>query len=43
MYQTSGVEHVVLPGGEARVSLKNKSKLMSTLVSIAIDGFATTK
>ena len=28
-----------LPGGEASVTLKNKSKLMSTLVSIGIDGF----
>ena len=27
------------PGGEARVSLKTKSQLMSTLVSIGIDGF----
>ncbi len=32
-----------LPGGEASVTLKNKSKLMSTLVSIRIDGFAKTK
>ncbi len=28
-----------LAGGEARVTLKNKGKLMSTLVSIVIDGF----
>ena len=32
-----------LPGSEARVTLKNKSKLMSTLVSIVIDGFTKTK
>jgi hypothetical protein len=32
-----------LPGGEASVALKNKSKLMSTLVSIGIDGFTQTK
>jgi hypothetical protein len=32
-----------LPGGEASVTLKNKSKLMSTLVSIGIDGFTKTK
>ena len=32
-----------LPDGEASVALKNKSKLMSTLVSIGIDGFRTTK
>lgn len=31
-----------LPGGEASVALKNKSELMSTLVSIGIDGFTTT-
>jgi hypothetical protein len=28
-----------LPGGEARVTLKNKAKMVSTLVSIVIDGF----
>ncbi len=32
-----------LMGGEASVTLKDKSKLMSTLVSIRIDGFAKTK
>ncbi len=32
-----------LPGGAASVNLKNKSKLMSTLVSIRIDGFTKTK
>lgn len=32
-----------LPGGGASVSLKNKSKLMSTLVSIRMDGFTKTK
>ena len=32
-----------LPGSEASVSLKNKSKLMRTLVSIRIDGFTATK
>jgi len=32
-----------LPGGAASVSLKNKAKLMSTLVSIRIDGFKSTK
>ena len=32
-----------LPGSEARVTLKNKSKLMSTLVSIVIDGFTKPK
>ncbi len=32
-----------LPRGEARVTLKNKSKLMSTLVSIVIDGFKKAK
>ena len=32
-----------LPGGEARVSIKNKRKLMSTLVSIVIDGFKKAK
>jgi hypothetical protein len=28
-----------LPGSEARVTLKNKAKLRSTLVSIVVDGF----
>lgn len=32
-----------LPGGAASVSLKNKAKLMSTLVSIRIDGFTEQK
>lgn len=32
-----------LSGGAASVSLKNKAKLMSTLVSIRIDGFTMTK
>ena len=32
-----------LPGGAASVSLKNKAKLKSTLVSIRIDGFTKTK
>ena len=32
-----------LPGGAASVNLKNKSNLMSTLVSIRIDGFTKTK
>ena len=32
-----------LPDGEASVTLKNKSKLMSTLVFIGIDGFTRTK
>jgi hypothetical protein len=32
-----------LPGGEARVTLKNKGKLMSTLVSIVIDGSKNAK
>jgi hypothetical protein len=32
-----------LPGGEARVTLKNKSELGSTLVSIVIDGFKKAK
>ena len=31
------------PGGEARVSLKTKSQLVSTLVSIGLDGFAKTE
>jgi len=35
--------HYQLPGGGASVSLKNKSKLMSTLVSIRVDGFTKTK
>lgn len=32
-----------LPDGEARVTLKDKGKLMSTLVSIVIDGFTKPK
>lgn len=32
-----------LPGGAVSVSLKNKAKLMSTLVSIRIDGFTEQK
>lgn len=32
-----------LPNGEASVALKNKSKQMSTLVSIGVDGFTSTK
>jgi len=32
-----------LPGGAASVTLKNKTQLMSTLVSIRIDGFAKPK
>ena len=32
-----------LMGGEASVTLKDKNKLMSTLVSIGIDGFTITK
>jgi len=32
-----------LPGSAASVSLKNKSNLMSTLVSIRIDGYTNTK
>lgn len=32
-----------LPGSEASVSLKNKGKLMSTLVSIRVDGYTEMK